>query len=108
MLLGKRLCAAFKPGTLCHWKMKFRLSIYLINLKINNINRPYISSLPRSITMLKTHFPATGIWLKLPRELTILKPGPTLPMAAMDPETDDIMSTPKPVNIMLERKTVPT
>ena len=59
------------------------------------------------MTMLRTHLPAAGIWLKFPRELTRLKPGPTLPMAAADPEKADMISTPMKVNIKPERKTTP-
>jgi hypothetical protein len=54
-----------------------------------------------------THFPASGIWLKLRKEPIIPKPGPTFPIVAADPEKAERISTPRAVKIRAEKKTMP-
>ena len=60
-----------------------------------------------SIVAVRSHFPGTGIWLKLPIEPTVPKPGPTFPIAAAEPENAVRPSTPNAVNKIPERKTQP-
>ncbi|MPN55591.1 hypothetical protein SDC9_203275 [bioreactor metagenome] len=53
-----------------------------------------ISRRPSNMLAERMNFAASGIWLKLPNELTLPKPGPTFPSVAMDADKAVIPSIP--------------
>ena len=65
-----------------------------------------ISNRPNSILMESTYLAASGSELKFPNELTSPKPGPTLPMVAMEAEKAVIKSIFMAERIMVTASTI--